>query len=160
MTYFNNKKKQYRNPYFSKAPRVNTKAKENEEYKKSMQELENQLKENAAPITSFVNRVKSVKPLPKEEKYQNGWTYMTKKNGIITRYDHNVSTYNFEDEKTPDEIMFNAIQRMRINWLNYQINYDEIHGDGAYEEHHQFENPIIYDSESESEDESEESEED
>jgi len=155
-----NKNKQFRNPYFSSAPRLINHSKIKKEEDRIKKDLEVQLRKNAEPITSFVNRVKSVKPLPKEKKYLDGWTYISKVNGKIVRYDHNISSLNEEREKTPYEIMDEAIYRMRTNWINYKINYDEVHGEGAYEEAHEFKNPIIYESDTDEETESEETDED
>jgi len=143
----------YRNPFFNKRENNNQRQPvfidvNKKRIEENNRKIEEQLKEAAAPITSFVNRVKSIKPLPVEKKYLNGWCYVSKnKEGKTEFYTHNPSLTDYPsyDERDLNDVMFDAINHMNRNWQNFRNHYDETYGDGAYEEEFCFPNKISFD---------------
>ena len=164
----------YRNPFFNKRDNNNKRQpvfidenkkkieenrRRNEESNKKIAE---QLKEAAAPITSFVNRVKSVRALPVEQQYMDGWCYVTRNKDYKTEfYTHKpLNEYTNYDNRDINSIMYDIINHMSKNWQNYRDHYDETYGEGAYEEEYCFPNKIRFDdSDDEEDDNNEDSEE-
>jgi hypothetical protein len=80
-----------------------------------------------------------------------GWVTMERKNGKV-HYNKNIKPM---EKKTQKKItMEETILKMERNWYQYEVQYDSIHGQGAYRE--KFVLPNVYPEVSESDTESEE----
>ena len=110
---------------------------------------------------SFKNILATI--IPEEPKIINhvkpGWVEVSKVNGkIVLKYGpktlyQNRHQYLENLKEQPKYIMNNAIKHMKYNWKRYAESYDELHGEGAYEEAHSL--PPVYDSDYEDSDNSE-----
>jgi hypothetical protein len=71
-----------------------------------------------------------------------GWIQIHKVNNHIVIKQANISPYDIkmqqikELQEDPNYIMDRVITTMEKNWIKYKIEYDNIHGEGAYDDLH------------------------
>jgi hypothetical protein len=67
-------------------------------------------------------------------KLKPGWIQISKTDGQIVIIDNSTSTK--QEITNLNCEMDNVIQKLQQNWLKHKVNYDSIHGKGAYDDLH------------------------
>jgi len=68
-----------------------------------------------------------------------GWVRYRRENGVVVA-DGNIPDYQDGSVLSSEEYNYRAINvfdKMIKTWANYKINYDDLHGEGAYENIHE-----------------------
>lgn len=82
---------------------------------------------------------------------QPGWIQIYKVNNKITTIYNPNSKQNEPPEDNINNLMHKTITNLEQIWLKHKINYDKIHGEGAYDHIH-YMPPIYYDTDSDDDD--------
>lgn len=96
---------------------------------------------------------------PKVNPIPPGWIQLSRVNGKVVSKSGDLTQHMIkmqqkeileqERENDPNHIMFKAIESMKNNWQHYEREYDEINGEGSYDE--KFILQPVYESEYETE---------
>lgn len=153
------KQKSNRNPYLFSNKKNGNPYLDKKQKEINDKVISEQLSEYSKPISSYAKRVAALQPLPVKSEFKDGWTYITKnaKTGNVNFYTHNPSS-EYLNEPSFDELCQNLLIKLNDNYESYKDQYEEIHGDGAYDLAFKFESPVIFESDNEDDEEEDDDE--
>lgn len=101
-----------------------------------------ELSKNFKDILTNTIKQEEPKEKPKENPVPPGWIQLSRVNGKVDAKKGDLTQYIIkiqnkeviEQSNDPNHIMFKAIESMTNNWQHYQRDYDEINGEGEYDE--------------------------